>query len=92
MSGGAATTIILTPAEEHKADCQRSLTVLVNLLGVLFASAKRHPICLALKNNGIVHFHDDFIHMTAANINSLQCRKTPAGPLAPVKMNFKMAL
>jgi len=77
MSGGTATTITLTPAEENKADKQCLVTILVNLLGMPFASARRHPIYLALKNNGIVHFHDNFIHVTVANIDSLQHRKTP---------------
>jgi len=65
MSSGAATTTTLTPAEEKKADRQRLLTLFVNLLGAPFATAKRHPSYLALKNDGIVHFHDNFTHMTA---------------------------
>jgi len=76
--------------EEKRIDCQRLLTVLVNLLGVSFATAKRHPVALALKNDGIVHFHDGFIHMPPANIDSLQCVK--GGALVPLKMNFKMML
>jgi len=57
---------------------------------VSFATAKRHPMCLALKNDGIAHFYDNFIHMTAANIDALQCRKW--GALVPLEMNFKMML
>jgi len=51
---------------------------------------KTHPIALALKLDGIVRFNVDFIHLTAADINGLQCEK--GGALVPLELNFKMTL
>jgi len=49
------------------------LTALMNACGMPFATAKRRPLHLALKNDGIAHFHDHFIRVMSANIDSLQC-------------------
>jgi len=49
-----------------------------------------HPVYLALKNDGIVHFHEDFVHMMAANIDALQHQKV--GALVPLEMSYKMQL
>ena len=62
----------------------------VNACAAPHAHVKRHLITLALKHNGIVHFLTAFIHMTAADINSLQCVK--GGNLVPLDLNFKMIL
>jgi len=86
----ASTAVTLTPAEEEKADRDRLLTVLVNVWGTPYALVKRHPIALALKHAGIVHFLAAFIHMTTANIDSLQHVKS--GVLVPLELNFKMIL
>jgi len=43
-----------------------------------------------LKHDGIVLFHTDFIHMTAADIDALQYEK--GGDLVPLELNFKMIL
>jgi len=67
----ASTVVTLTPAEEKKADKDRLLTVLVNVCRIPFANAKNHPMALALKDAGVTLFHTDFIHMTAADIDSL---------------------
>ena len=48
------------------------------------------PIALALKHAGITLFHADFIHMTAADVDSLQCLKS--GDLVPLELNFRMIL
>jgi len=82
--------VALTPAEEKKADRDRLLTVFVNACGAPHAHVKRHPVVLALKHAGIAHFHLDFIHMTAADINALQHVKS--GTLVPLELNFKMIL
>jgi len=60
--------------------------VFVNVCGVPYARVKIHPIALALKHCGIVHF----IHMTATDIDSLQHVKD--GTLVPLELNFKMIL
>jgi len=80
----------LSPAEEKNADEPRLLTALVNVCGMPHAHCKTHPIALALKRDGIAHFDMDFIHMTAADIDGLQCRK--GGVLVPLELNFKMIL
>jgi len=90
MSSSAASTTTLTPAEANKFDRQGLLTVLVSLFGVPQAAPKRHPMYLALKNDGILHFYDDFVHMTAANIDALMYKKV--GAPVPLEMNFKMQL
>ena len=84
--------VLLLPAAQRKADRARLLTAFVNLLGAPFAAAKRHPAHLALMNDGITRFHDDFVHMTTANVDSPQHRKTPASPLVPLEMNHKIVL
>jgi len=68
----------------------RLLTSLVNVCGVPHAHYETHPIALALRHNGIAQFDVDFIHMTAADINALQCEK--GGALVPLELNFKMIL
>jgi len=45
---------------------------------------------LALKHDGVVEFHTDFIHMTATDMDALQCEKS--GTLVPLELNFKMIL
>jgi len=89
-TGTASTVVTLTPAEEEKADKARLLTALINVCGVLYARYKDHPIVLALKHDGVVEFHTDFIHMTAANIDALQYEKS--GTHVPLELNFKMIL
>jgi len=89
-TGTASTAVTLTPAEEKAADKARLLTVLVNVCGMPYAGYKTHPMVLALKRDGIVRFNMDFIHLTAANINSLQYEKS--GTLVPLEMNYKMIL
>jgi len=89
-TGTASTVVTLTPAEEKAADKARLLTVLVNVCGMPYAGYKTHPMVLALKRDGIVCFNMDFIHLTAANIDSLQYEK--GGTLVPLEMNFKMIL
>jgi len=74
-TGTASTAVALTPVEERAADKARLLTVLVNVGGMPYAEYKTHPIVLSLKRDGIVCFNTHFIHMTAANIDSLQCEK-----------------
>jgi len=66
------------------------LTAFVNACGAPLAKVKSYPVCLALNHNGIVHFLGAFIHMTAANIHSLQHVKVRV--LVPLEMNFKMIL
>jgi len=86
----ASTAVTLTPEEEEKADRDRLLTVFVNACGAPHAHVKRHHITLALKHAGITHFHSDFIHMTAADVDTLQHVK--GGALVPLELNFKMLL
>jgi len=86
----ASTAVFLTPVEEEKADRDCLLTVLVNVSGVPCALAKRHPVCLALKHNGVVHFLAAFIHMTSANIDLPQHIKS--GVLVPLEMSSKMMI
>ena len=86
----ASTAVTLTPEGEEKADRDQLLTVFVNVCGAPYALVKRHPMSLALQYNGIIHFLGAFIHMTAANIDSLQCIQSRA--LVPLEMNFKMIL
>jgi len=89
-TGTASTAVTLSPAEKKKADKARLLTALVNVCGMLHAHYKTHPIVLALKRDGITCFDVDFIHMTAADIDGLQCEK--GGALVPLELNFKMIL
>jgi len=89
-TGTASTVVTLTPAEEKKADKARLLTALISVCGVPHARYKDHPIALALKHDGIVEFHMDFIHMTAADVDALQCEKS--GTLVPLELIFKMIL
>jgi len=89
-TGTASTAVTLSPAEEKAADKARLLTVLVNVGGMPYAGWKTHPIVLAMKRDGIVCFNMHFIHMTAANIDSLQYEKS--GVLVPLEMNHKMML
>jgi len=89
-TGTASTVVTPTPAEEKAADKACLLTALVNVCGVPHAHWKTHPIALALKRDGIALFHADFIHMTAADIDALQCEKR--GALVPLELNFKMIL
>jgi len=89
-TGTASTAVTLTPTEEMKADKDRLLTALVHDCGVPCARVKSHPISLALKHAGIALFHTDFIHMTAADIDTLQCDES--GTLVPLELNFKMIL
>jgi len=56
----------------------------------VYAHCKTHPIVRALKHDGIALFHRDFIHMTAADVDSLQHEK--GGVLVPLELNFKMIL
>jgi len=89
-TGTASTVVTMTPTEEKAADKARLLTALVNVCGVPHAHWKTHPIVLALKRDGISQFNVDFIHMTAANIDGMQCKKR--GVLVPLELNFKMML
>jgi len=89
-TGTASTAVALSPAEEKKADEARLLTALVNVCGMPCKHCKTHPIALALKRDGVVRFNMDFIHMTAAEIDGLQCEK--GGALVPLELNFKMIL
>jgi len=89
-TGTTSTVVALTPAEEKKADEACLLTALVNACGVPCAHWKTHPIVLALKRNGFTQFNMDFIHLTAADIDVLQCEK--GGTLVPLELNFKMML
>jgi len=87
----ASIAVTLAPVEEEKADRDRLLTAFVNACGVPYALVKRsYPVCLALKHNSIVRFLAAFIHLTSANIDSLQHIKSRV--LVPLKMNFKMIL
>jgi len=74
-TGTASTAIVLSPAEEKKADKDRLVTALVNVCGAPHARCKDHPIMLALKHDGIALLRADLIHMTAADIGALQCVK-----------------
>jgi len=89
-TGTASAVIAMTPAEEKAADKARLLTSLVNVCGVPHAHWKTHPIALALKHDGVTQFNVDFIHMTAVDIDGLQCEK--GGVLVPLELNFKMVL
>jgi len=89
-TGTASTAATLTPAEEKRADKDRLLTALVNVCGVPYAHCRTHPIALALRRDGITQFNMDFIHMTEADIDALQCEKS--GVLVPLELNFKMIL
>ena len=89
-TGTASAVVTITPAEEKAADKARLLTALVNVCGVPHAHWKTHPIVLALKRDGVAQFNSDFIHMTAADIDGLQCEK--GGALVPLELNFKMIL
>jgi len=89
-TGTASTVVALTPAEEKKADKGRLLTALINVCRVPHARHKTHPIALALRHDGVLLFHRDFIHMTAANVGALQHKKS--GALVPLELNFKMIL
>jgi len=89
-TGTASTVVTLTPSEEKKADKDRLLTALINVCGVPHATHKDHPIALALKHDGVLLFHRDFIHMTAADVDALQCEKS--GSLVPLELNFQMIL
>ena len=89
-TGTASTAATLTPAEEKAADKARLLTALVNVCGVPYSAWKTHPIYLALKRDGITHFNMAFIHLTAADIESLKYEKS--GDLVPLELNFKMIL
>ena len=93
MSGTTGTASIattLSPAEDKAADKARLLTALVNVCGVPYSAWKTHPIYLALKRDGITHFNMAFIHLTAADIESLKYIKS--GDLVPLELNFKMML
>jgi len=89
-TGTASTVVTLSPVETKKADRDRLLTALINVCGVPCARCKTHPITLALKHDGGLLFHTDFIHMTAADIDAPQCVK--GGALVPLELNFKMIL
>jgi len=89
-TGTASTAFTLSPAEEKKANKSRLLTALVNVCGVPYAHCRTHSIVLALRRDGITQFNMDFIHMTAADIDALQCKK--GGALVPLELNFKMIL
>jgi len=91
-TGTASAVVTLAPAEEKKADKDPLLTALINVCGVPHARHKSHPIALALKHDGVALFHAsrDFIHVTAADVDALQCKK--AGTLVPLELNFKMIL
>jgi len=89
-TGTASTAVTLSPAEEMKADKARLMTALVNVCGMPYEHYKTHPIALALKRNGVARFNMDFIHMTAADIDGLQCKK--GGAPVPLELNFKMIL
>jgi len=89
-TGTASTVVTLSPAEEKKADKDRLLTDLVQVCGVPCARHKDHPIALALKHDGVLLFHADFIHLTAADIDALLHEK--GGALVPLELNFKMIL
>jgi len=89
-TGTASTAVTLTPAEEKRADKDHLLTALINVCGVPYAHYRTHPIVLALKRDGITQFNMDFIHMTAADIDALQCEKS--GALVPLELNFKMIM
>ena len=89
-TGTASAAVALSPAEEKAADKTRLLTALVNVCGVPHAHWKTHPVVLALKCDGVTQFNVDFIHMTAANIDGLQCKK--GGFLVPSELNFTMML
>jgi len=66
------------------------LTALVHVCGVLYANIKNHPVVLSLKHAGIALFHADFIHMAAADVDSLHYLKS--GYLAPLELIFRMIL
>jgi len=89
-TGTASTAVTPSPAEEKKADKACLLTALVNVCGAPYEHYKTHPIVVALKRDGIACFNMDFIHMTAADIDGLQCKK--GGALVPLELNFKMIL
>jgi len=89
-TAATAVTPVLTPQEEKRIDRNCLLTVLVDLCEVPQSTVKGSPIVLALKQSGITEFLGEFIHMTSANIDSLQYMKGTA--LVPLKMNLKMLL
>jgi len=95
MSGttasGFATSVVLTltPAEEKKIDRKHLLMALMKLVKALHGSAKTHPVFLALRNAGIDHFNQDFVHLTTACVEQLQHEKTQAN-LVTLEMNCKI--
>jgi len=89
-TGTTFTVVALTPVEEKKADNDHLLTAIIRVCGVPHARCKTHPIVLALKHGSVLLFHRDFIHMTAASVDALQCEKS--GTLVPLELNFKMIL
>jgi len=90
LSPAPAVPPVLTPAEEKRIDCNRLLAGVVNLCEVSIALVKTSPIIKSLKHAGITLFNEEFIHMTAANIDALQYMK--GTDLVPLEMNHKMQL
>jgi len=71
-TGTASAAAALTPVEEKAADKARLLTALVNVCGAPCSHWKTHPICLALKRDGVTHFNVAFVHLTAADIKRVE--------------------
>jgi len=81
---------VLTPAEEKRIDKNRLLTAVMKLCDIKPTLVKTRPIVQALKHAGIVGFNEEFIHMTAANIDALQYVK--GTNIVPLEMSNKMQL
>lgn len=75
------TGVTLSTAKERRLDKHRMKTVILILGQAPKAGILAHPIYLALKQNGVVLFNDNFTLLTPEHIEALQC--IPVGDVAP---------
>ena len=78
---GTSSGVTVSTAEERRLDKNRMKTVLMNLAQVPKAALPTHPIYLALKQNGIIMFNDNFTLLTTDHIEALQY--IPVGGIEP---------
>ena len=91
-TGHRAVASMTTKPDEAKLDRLRLLTTISNQLKIPRRGFKDHPIALSLTQSGIEGWNEDFVHLTAANIEYLQYVDPTSGTLTPLAVNFKMKL
>ena len=80
----------LSKAEEEHWDKIKLMSALERLLEI--ADITKHPIHIALVENGVDKFEEEFMFLTAEHINALECTDKASGDRVPLSMGDKLRL